>query len=149
MGRKRHSAEKTLNKRRQADVELGKGNTVAGVCTLPGVSERRACRVLGQARAVRRHTPAARDDEDRLTGRMIELAAAYGRYGTPRIGALLQREGWRVNHKRVERIWRREGPKVPRRHSPIAGDCGSSMGAASACGPNTRTMTGRATSCAA
>lgn len=79
------------------------------------MSERRACRVLGQARAVQRHTPRVRDDEDRLTGRIIELAAVYGRYGTPRINALLRHEGWRVNHKRVERIWRRAGLKVPGR----------------------------------
>lgn len=79
------------------------------------MSERRACVVLGQARALQRHTPLVRDDEDRLTGRIIELAAVYGRYGTPRIGAMLKREGWRVNHKRVERIWRREGLKVPKR----------------------------------
>lgn len=79
------------------------------------MSERRACRVLGQARAVQRHTPRVRDDEDRLTGRIIELAAVYGRYGTPRINAMLRHEGWHVNHKRVERIWRREGLKVPRR----------------------------------
>jgi transposase InsO family protein len=71
--------------------------------------------VLGQARAVRRHTPLVRDDEDRLTGRIVELAAVYGRYGTPRITIMLHEEGWRVNHKRVERIWRREGLKVPRR----------------------------------
>jgi putative transposase len=56
-----------------------------------------------------------RDEEDRLTGRIIEVAAVYGRYGTPRITAMLRNEGWRVNHKRVERIWRREGLKVPRR----------------------------------
>ncbi|MFO0831252.1 MAG: IS3 family transposase [Phycisphaerales bacterium] len=80
-----------------------------------GVSERRACRVLGQARAVQRHAPRVRDDEDRLTGRIIQLAAVYGRYGTPRITAMLRREGLHVNHKRVERIWRREGLRVPRR----------------------------------
>jgi transposase InsO family protein len=80
-----------------------------------GVSERRACRVLGQARAVQRHTPMVRDDEDRLTGRIVELAGVYGRYGTPRITAMLRHEGWGVNHKRVERIWRREGLKVPRK----------------------------------
>jgi putative transposase len=45
----------------------------------------------------------------------VELAAVYGRYGTPRIGAMLRHEGWHVNHKRVERIWRREGLKVPKR----------------------------------
>ena len=79
------------------------------------VSERRACRVLGQNRAVQRHTPVVRDDEDALTKRIIELAAVYGRYGTPRIEALFRREGWMVNHKRVERIWQREGLKVPRK----------------------------------
>ena len=80
-----------------------------------GVSERRACRVLGQARAVQRHTPEVRDDEEPLTGRIIELAAVYGRYGTPRITAMLRQEGWIVNHKRVERIWREEGLKVPQK----------------------------------
>jgi putative transposase len=55
------------------------------------------------------------DDEVRLTGRITELAQAYGRYGYRRIAALLQAEGWRVNHKRVERIWRQEGLKVPQR----------------------------------
>jgi transposase InsO family protein len=43
------------------------------------------------------------------------LASTYGRYGYRRITALLQREGWRVNHKRVERIWRQEGLKVPKK----------------------------------
>jgi len=80
-----------------------------------GVSERRACRVLGQARAVQRHTPEVRDDEEPLTGRIVELAAVYGRYGTPRITAMLRQEGWIVNHKRVERIWREEGLKVPQK----------------------------------
>jgi putative transposase len=77
------------------------------------VSERRACRVLGQARAVQRHTPRVREDEEQLVGRVVELAAVYGRYGTPRITALLKAEGWTVNHKRVERIWRQSGLKVP------------------------------------
>ena len=44
---------------------------------------------------------------------MVELAQQYGRYGYRRITAMLQVEGWRVNHKRVERLWRREGLKVP------------------------------------
>jgi len=77
------------------------------------VSERRACRVIGQARATQRRGPLKRPDEDALTGRIVELASAYGRYGYRRITALLRREGWRVNHKRVERIWRQSGLKVP------------------------------------
>jgi transposase InsO family protein len=50
-----------------------------------------------------------------LTASIIELAAKFGRYGYRRITALLREEGWRVNHKRVERIWRREGLKVPKK----------------------------------
>jgi len=57
----------------------------------------------------------ARDDEDALTGSVVCLASQYGRYGYRRVTALLQRAGWEVNHKRVERIWRREGLKVPQK----------------------------------
>lgn len=53
------------------------------------------------------------DDEPRLVARMVELACQYGRYGYRRITALLRAEGFEVNHKRVERLWRREGLKVP------------------------------------
>ena len=79
------------------------------------VSERRACRVIGQARSTQRRRPIVREDEDALTGRIVQLASCYGRYGYRLITALLRREGWRVNHKRVERIWRREGLKVPQK----------------------------------
>jgi transposase InsO family protein len=79
------------------------------------VSERRACRVLQQSRATQRYLPEVRDDEEPLTQRIIELAALYGRYGTPRITAMLRSEQWQVNHKRVERIWRCAGLKVPQR----------------------------------
>ena len=67
-----------------------------------GVSERRACQTLGQARAVQRYTPQVRADEAPLAGRVIELAAVYGCYGTPQITALLRQEGWLVNHKRAD-----------------------------------------------
>jgi putative transposase len=80
-----------------------------------GVSERRACEVLRQPRATQRYLPEVSDDEEPLTQRIIELACVYGRYGTPRIAAMLKQDGWRVNHKRVERIWRQQGLKVPRR----------------------------------
>lgn len=79
------------------------------------MSERRACQVLGQARAVQRYTPQVRTDEKPLTGRIVQLAAVYGRYGTPRITAMLREEGWNVNHKRVERIWHESGLKVPQK----------------------------------
>ena len=54
-------------------------------------------------------------DETALVERMSQLATQYGRYGYRRITALLQGEGRRVNHKRIERLWRREGLKVPRK----------------------------------
>lgn len=80
-----------------------------------GVSERFACRVLGQHRSAQRKAPKTADDEAALTGAIIGWARQYGRYGYRRVTALLRAEGWRVNHKRVERIWRREGLKVPPR----------------------------------
>jgi transposase InsO family protein len=55
------------------------------------------------------------DDEEKLVDRIVSLAKQYGRYGYRRITALLHNEGWLVNHKRVERIWRREGLKVPQK----------------------------------
>jgi len=79
------------------------------------VSERRACRVVGQCRATQQCVPVRTDEEDALRQRLVELARAYGRYGYRRITALLHQEGSRVNHKRVERIWRQEGLKVPQK----------------------------------
>jgi len=80
------------------------------------VSERRACKVLEQARATQRRSLSPPSDEKQLTDDIIALAARYGRYGYRRITALLNNEhGWRVNHKRVERIWRKEGLKVPKK----------------------------------
>ena len=78
------------------------------------MSERRVCRVLGQHRSTQRRTPSGRDDEERLTADIVELARQYGRYGYRKIAELLRSTaGWVVNDKRVERIWRREGLKVP------------------------------------
>ncbi|WDI41526.1 IS3 family transposase [Bremerella sp. P1] len=79
------------------------------------VSERRACRVLGQPRSTQRRVRWVPDDEPRLVREMIELAEQYGRYGYRRITEMLRRKGWQVNHKRIERLWRREGLKVPKR----------------------------------
>jgi transposase InsO family protein len=78
------------------------------------VSERRACAALGQHRSTQRKAPHGRDDEQRLTADIVELARQYGRYGYRKIAELLRTTaGWVVNDKRVERIWRREGLKVP------------------------------------
>jgi transposase InsO family protein len=88
---------------------------VAHVTAKLDVSERFACRVLGQHRSTQRKAPTAPDDEAALTAAIVDWARQHGRYGYRRITALLRAEGWRCNHKRVERIWRREGLKVPRR----------------------------------
>lgn len=82
-----------------------------------GVSERRACQALGQHRSTQRKAPRMPDDEAALTADIVELAKTYGRYGYRRITALLRNAGWLVNVKRVQRIWRREGLKVPRKHA--------------------------------
>ena len=79
------------------------------------ISERRACRALGQHRSTQRKAPRGKADEEQLTADLIELARQYGRYGYRKITALLREAGWLVNDKRVERIWRREGLKVPQR----------------------------------
>ena len=69
--------------------------------------------MLGHPRSTQRYKPVLVDDEKALTEEIVELAGQFGRYGYRRITALLRHRGWHVNHKRVERIWRREGLKVP------------------------------------
>ena len=72
--------------------------------------------MLGQHRSTQRRIPRGRDDEEQLIADLVELARCYGRYGYRKIAALLRSTaGWVVNDKRVERIWRREGLKVPAR----------------------------------
>jgi transposase InsO family protein len=83
-----------------------------------GMTERHACRLVNQPRGTQRYRPTRREDEDQLTQAMIELARQYGRYSYRRITALLQRAGWQVGKDRVERIWRREGLKVPQKQKP-------------------------------
>ena len=84
-------------------------------CRKYGVSEREACRVLKQWRGTQRYVPLYRADEGALTRDIIALASEYGRYGYRRITALLQARGWPIGKDRVQRIWRREGLKVPQK----------------------------------
>ena len=79
------------------------------------ISERRACRALQQPRSTQRYKKEVPDDEEILREKVIEMASQYGRYGYRRVTALLRNQGWIVNHKRVERIWREEGLKVPQK----------------------------------
>jgi putative transposase len=79
-----------------------------------GVSERRACKAIGQPRSTQRYVgpPKAEWDRD-LLERMVVLSRENPRYGYRRVWALLRREGWLVNKKRLHRLWREEGLKVP------------------------------------
>jgi len=88
---------------------------VERVCEVLQVSQRRACQVLGQARSTQRKALVVGEATERLRARIIELATQYGRYGYRRVTALLRNEGWPVNHKRVERIWRQAGLNVPKK----------------------------------
>ena len=79
------------------------------------ITERHACRLLGQWRGTQRYEGMGRTDEDALTQAIIALASEYGRYGYRRIMAKLREAGWQVGTDRVQRIWRREGLKVPQK----------------------------------
>jgi transposase InsO family protein len=68
---------------------------------------------LGQHRSTQRKVSCGLPDEARLTEDIIALSDEFGRYGCRMITGMLNNSGWHVNHKRVERIWRREGLKVP------------------------------------
>ena len=79
------------------------------------ISERRACRALNLNRSGVRYEAKKLPDEDALVEAIIQKACEYGRYGYRRITAMLRLEGWHVNHKRVERIWREQGLRVPKK----------------------------------
>jgi putative transposase len=68
------------------------------------ISERRVCRAIEQPRSSQRYIPQIPERDEPLTKRIMDLAVRYGRYGYRRITAMLQAEGWWVNHKKVERI---------------------------------------------
>ncbi len=76
-------------------------------------SERRVCRVLGQARSTQRYAGVPRDGDEHLVRRMHELVRLHPRRGYRMVWGMLRLEGWRINRKRVHRLWRREGLRVP------------------------------------
>lgn len=103
------------------------------------VSERRTCRVVGQHRSTQRYRGISPDFEQRLVKRMIELTEKYPRYGYRRIWTLLRSEGFEVNKKRIERLWRLEGNRVPpprkSRQKVAKGSAGNSARQLWAAGP--------------
>ncbi len=121
MSRKRHTPEQIINKLRQAEVELARGATVPQACKKIGVTDQTYHRwraEYGGMRVDQAKRPKQLEKENSqlkklLVRRMVELATRYGRYGYRRVTALLRAEGWPVNHKCIERLWRQEGLKVP------------------------------------
>ena len=85
------------------------------------VSERRACKVVGQHRSSQRYAPVPTDFEQQLVGAMRKVADRHPRFGYRRVHAMLVADGWEVNVKRVERLWRREGLRIPPPRSKASG----------------------------
>lgn len=79
------------------------------------VSERRVCKTLGQARSTQRYEVRVKADEPQLVSQMTELSRRHPRYGYRRVTSMIRDTGWRVNIKRVHRLWKREGLKVPKK----------------------------------
>ena len=96
------------------------------------VSERRACRLVGQHRSTHRYLAAPADFELKLVARMTEIATDHPRWGYRMVHAAMVEEGWQVNRKRVERLWRAEGLQVPPQRSKSSGQkaVGDAAGAA-------------------
>ena len=78
-----------------------------------GVSERWACRVVGQHRSTQRYEPKRAEDDAALRARLREISPERPRWGYRRAHHRLREEGWEVNRKRVQRLWREEGLRVP------------------------------------
>lgn len=79
------------------------------------ISERRACQIIKQSRSTQRYRFIQNDFDDQVRNRTIEIATEYGRYGYKRVTKMLKQEGFCVNKKRIELIWRQEGLKVPQK----------------------------------
>ena len=80
-----------------------------------GASQRRACKALGVSRSMVRYEPKISEFTRKLLKRMLELVAKHPRFGYKRIWKLLRREGWKINRKRVHRLWKQENLRVPKR----------------------------------
>lgn len=122
------------------------------------VSERRACEVAGQHRSVQRYVPLKHDSEQALLERLRELVGENPRRGCRYITAVLRAEGWAVNRKRIHRLWKQEGYKVPkkRRKKRAVGNASNACDKRSSTGVNDvwtwdfihdRLMDGRALKC--
>ncbi len=147
MKRHRHTPEQIVRKLREGERLLNEGKDLTEVVALTqrfGVSERRACVVTGQHRSTQRLVgPTRPSEEDKLRRRLRAIARAHPRWGWKTAHSVLRREGWVINRKRTQRLWRDEGLRRPppcRRNGPAR------RVAQSSCGPSTPTTCGPWTS---
>jgi len=110
--RRRHTPEQIVSKLRDADAMLNVGKELQ---QSHSVSERRACQVVGQPRSSHRYIPQVPDDEPQLVADMLQVVREFHRYGYRMVTHKLRQKNWTVNAKRVYRLWRREGLKVPKK----------------------------------
>ena len=90
------------------------------LCDRLGLSQRRACRIVGQHRSTQRHAPVEADPDRNLRVRLRRFAKRHPRWGYRRAHAVLGREGDHVNRKKIQRLWREEGLRVsPKRHKRL------------------------------
>src|SRR3954471_907142 len=80
-----------------------------------GLSERRACQITGQHRSTQRHASGGGDRDDALRARLRKLSAEHPRWGYRLAWGAVREEGWAVNRKKIQRLWREEGLRVPQR----------------------------------
>jgi transposase InsO family protein len=83
------------------------------LCDRLGISQRRACQIVGQHRSTQRHQPAEPDPDRELRARLRRFAKRHPRWGYRRAHVVLRREGQIVNRKKIQRLWREEGLRVP------------------------------------
>jgi putative transposase len=82
-----------------------------------GISQRLACRIVGQHRSTQRHQPTEPERDRVLRAELRQLSRDHPRWGYRRAHAVLDEQGWRVNRKAIQRLWREEGLRVPVRHT--------------------------------
>ena len=112
-----------------------------------GLSERRACQIAGQHRSTQRHQPRrGRDRDDALRERLRRLSAEHPRWGYRLAWGAVRNEGWAVNRKKIQRLWREEGLRVPQRKRKRLRLGESTVPARAAAGRAAATTSGRSTS---
>ena len=92
------------------------------------LSERRACKVVGQPRSTQRYEVESDGEEQRLRHELREISRQRPRAGYRMAARCLRRGGWRINHKRVQRLWREEGLRVGRKQRKRARLGGAAQG---------------------